>query len=331
MNPWVVVGLLLNVGVGVRLLSVDLLGLSASTSLSKLLVHSDTLTLFRVGILCWLLALLLSIVGVVLILIDKKRWGAHLVWWGGLAFFPIGLVLCKGASILLDELKHKDFQAAHAFEEDEGAIDSAIFRVRWRSHFDVVLGSFLSIGAIVLVYYTNVQHFYTRLPDTVPSGVLNFSRPDLLSSTYVTLGMVMLLSSFVLLWSTIALAAQSSMWVLWNVWTTAFLPGPLMPFVLLLGLLLLLAGISSIRKPLLQLHEHYFTLRPHFVGRTRYILYKDIEHVEEKEGKRLFVQFQERGRTRSFELSMDEAERPKRKQLIRSLQQRKELQHQSFA
>lgn len=328
MNPWLLVGFLLNAALGIMALNVESFSLfSGSPGFAKLFVPLKASGLVQAGMALWFLALFLSFVGVVLVTMKRTKAGARLALVGGAFFFPIGLIQCKGALMLLDAAKEAALQEqlGPSFVSNN-ALETTLSRRLWVILFDLGFGLLLALASVGLVVYANFQHFFRRLPADVPKDVFTQVKAGALSKSYLMLGILMLLSLYVaaLLWA--ALAAQLSVGAAWKVLSLAFFSGPTSVLAFAFGMCLFLIGVSALRRPILQLHEHYFTIRPHFFSSRLYSLYKDIREIEQEGEHKVLLHLPVKGKDTTVSLPMKLANERQRKHLLSTIEKRREAQ-----
>lgn len=327
MNPWIVVGFVINSVLGVYLLGVDSLGLfKSSTGLHKMILQVDSFALVRVGLACLYGSLLLSFAGIVLLVLNKRKLGAWCLFVGGLCWFPIGLIQSRGAYQLLDEMKQEELAEEWGIPAMNAALESSMKRKPLMVWFDLLFGAFLCVATLVVAYYSLFQHFYRRLPATLPKGIIALQQPGPMSKSYLILGIACLLSLVlcVSLWA--GLAAKLSVGAAWKVVSVGFVSSPYLPLLFVLGMVLLLWGMASVGRPFLQLHEYYFTLRPHWFSRRAYHLYREIDEVDEFAEHAFAVKVASGSSNRSFRLTFEPGDKRKRLQLLNAFRTRRDQQ-----
>lgn len=328
MSPWILVGFLLNAALGVIALTIDSFSFfSSSPGYAKLFVPLKQSGLMQIGMAVWFLALLASLIGVILLASGRQTSGLWLTLIGGLFFFPVGLIQSWGAMMMMDQAREAKMQeklGPQLISND--SLATTLSRRTWVAVFDVGFGLFLALAAVGLVWYSNFQHFFRRLPSDLPADILTLSKPGATSKSYLLFGLLVLSSTYIagLFWA--ALSTKISVAASWKVLSTVFLSGPTAPLAFTLGILLFLIGVSALRRPVLQLHEHYFTIRPHLFAKRLYSLYKDIQEIEQVGEEKVVLHLPVDGKQTKVKLPMKLADERKRRHVINTFQKRREAQ-----
>lgn len=353
MNPWIVFGVLVNVVMGFLLFQVDsfqlfkgtlgfeplmmlLLSQISATDLTgavsalggyaKQFPKHEAMMWLRVAMGVWYVFVLASVVGVIMIALGRKKGGAWLIFISGFVSLPIGLLQARGAWLMLDQMREEELVEQWGFTPANPSLDSTLSRKWWMASFDLGFGLLLSLSALGLTLYSNYHFFHRRFAMPLLETIRLQEHADSLTMPFLILGIACLFSLLIFGAVLLAMSSLTTFAIAWKAMSFALLPGPTLVLAFALGVALFILGLGSLQRPLIQLRENYFSLRPGLFSKRIYSLYKDIQDIEVVDEKKVLLHLPVSGKERTLALPLKAADERKRRHLLNIFAQRREKQ-----